>query len=72
MKADEKVTYEENDKVEKEKYTNFEELVAKVEQLQNQVERIVTVLEAKGYTYITKERIGFDITDETYKQLEEE
>ena len=73
MKADDKVEFEgDKGNMEKEKYTNFEELQKKVEVLQEQIELISEILDQNDLVKTTKEQAGIDIEDKTFKRLAEE
>ncbi len=74
MKADDKIEFEgDNGKMEKEKYTHFEELQAKVEVLEEHIELINRILMQNNLTKITEEYdLRVDFSDETFKKLEEQ
>lgn len=74
MKADDKEEFENDEgKMEKEKYSNFEHLKAKVKVLQEHLELISKILKQKGLTKVTEEyELLPDLEDETYKKLEED
>jgi len=68
MKADDKIIIEE----EKQKYTNFDYLKAKVEILQDQLEFVTAILKQNNLVYTEKKYADIDIEDETFKLLEED
>ena len=71
---DDKVEFEgDNEKMEKEKYTNFELLQAKVKVLQDHIELVNKILMENDLTKITESydlRVDFD--DEAFKEVEED
>ncbi len=72
-KADDKVEFEgDEDKMEKEKYTNFEMLEAKVEVLKEEVELIGGILRQHNLTFKEETEVAKDIDDETFKKLDED
>ena len=74
MKADDKVEFEGDEgKMEKEKYSHFEHLKAKVEVLQEHLELVSRILNQNGMTSITEDyKMPPDLEDETFKKLEED
>ena len=68
-KADDKVSLDEEGK-EKEKYTNFEMLEAKVEVLKEEVELIGGILRQHDLTFKEETEVNKDLDDETFKRLE--
>ncbi len=68
-KADDKVSFDEEGK-EKEKYTNFEMLEAKVEVLKEEVELIGGILRQHDLTFKEETEVNKDLDDETFKRLE--
>ena len=73
MKADDKVEFEGDEgKMEKEKYTNFEMLQAKVEVLKEEVELIGGILRQNNLAFKEETEVSKDLDDETFKKLEED
>ena len=70
-KADDKVSFDEEGK-EKEKYTNFEMLKAKVDVLKEEVELIGGILRQHNLTFKEETEVSKDIDDETFKKLDED
>jgi hypothetical protein len=70
IKADAKVEYEDCD--EPEKFTNFEELLIKVDVLKDQVEEMVAILRVTDLSRTKKIEAEYFDEDELYRRLEEE
>lgn len=72
-KADDKVEFEgDKGKMEKEKYTNFEMVEAKVDVLKEEVELIGAILRQHNLTFKEETEVSKDLDDETFKRLEED
>ncbi len=73
IEADKKEKYEEDGKEKEEKYTNFEHLKAKVEVIEDELDLVTAILRQNNLVLKEEKQAGMkDISDETYRKLEEE
>lgn len=72
VKADDKVQYEEDGKMVDEKYTHFEELRKRVEQLQENMDEIARILIENGLKRTEEISAPYFDTDKLYEDLEEQ
>ena len=72
-KADDKVEFEGDEgKMEKEKYSNFEMVEAKVDVLKEEIELIGGILKQNDLVFTEKTEVSKDLDDETFKRLEKD
>ncbi len=73
MKADDKIEFEgDNGKMEKVKYTNFEELQKRVEVLQRVIDEHAEILNQNNLVKTKKTDASYFDDDIVYKELEED
>jgi len=71
MEADKKVTFEEDDKQKEETYTYFEELVARVDELERVLENHASILRQNNLKFTSEENAESYDADNVYKALVE-